>query len=280
MLNVRKLIYAGVVVSSIFVASVANTPSLITNYLNIVNVDGEVVKEKQQLSICPDGMAYVHGMMVKGDSEYIEALQNSVCADWISETFPERCAKFSERRWRKIVSNLDKKLMQFCIDYYEYPNQAGAKPQVYMTWEQASKNCESISKRLCTEEEWSFACEGEDALPYPYGYERDSTACNIDQDWIQPDYQKLFGSYWQEEVDRLWKGHSSGESKKCFSPFGVYDLTGNVDEFTVSNRSTGYISILKGGYWSKVRARCRPSTRAHNQWHRNYQLGFRCCSSI
>ena len=56
-------------------------------------------------------------------------------------------------------------------------------------------------------------------------------------------------------------------------------MTGNVDEITTSIRSTGYPSILKGGYWAKVRDRCRPSTRAHNQWYKNYQLGFRCCKN-
>ena len=54
-------------------------------------------------------------------------------------------------------------------------------------------------------------------------------------------------------------------------------MTGNVDEWTRSARSTGFSSILKGGYWGPVRARCRPATRAHNEDFIAYQQGFRCC---
>jgi len=80
------------------------------------------------------------------------------------------------------------------------------------------------------------------------------------------------------ELDRLWQGEPSGTRPKCRSPFGVYDLTGNVDEWTRSVNPTGYASILKGGYWGPVRARCRPSTRAHGEDFIDYQQSFRCCA--
>lgn len=57
-------------------------------------------------------------------------------------------------------------------------------------------------------------------------------------------------------------------------------MNGNVDEWTVSVLKSGYRSILKGGYWSVVRTRCRPATRAHNEEHEFYQQGFRCCTSL
>jgi formylglycine-generating enzyme required for sulfatase activity len=82
------------------------------------------------------------------------------------------------------------------------------------------------------------------------------------------------------EVDRLWQGEPSGASPRCKSPFGVYDMTGNVDEWTRSTRPTGYRSILKGGYWGPVRTRCRPSTRAHGEDYSYYQQGFRCCGDL
>ena len=55
-------------------------------------------------------------------------------------------------------------------------------------------------------------------------------------------------------------------------------MTGNVDEWTTSASATGRRSILKGGYWGPVRARCRPSTRSHGEQFRYYQMGFRCCA--
>jgi hypothetical protein len=79
------------------------------------------------------------------------------------------------------------------------------------------------------------------------------------------------------ELDRLWQGVPAGSLPKCKSPFGVYDTTGNVDEYTTSLSSKGSPAILKGGYWGPVRTRCRPSTRVHGPEHAFYQQGFRCC---
>lgn len=82
------------------------------------------------------------------------------------------------------------------------------------------------------------------------------------------------------EIDRLWQGEASGTRPRCRSVFGVYDLTGNVDEWTSSVRAGERPSILKGGYWGPIRARCRPSTRMHNENFTYYQQGFRCCRDL
>jgi formylglycine-generating enzyme required for sulfatase activity len=55
-------------------------------------------------------------------------------------------------------------------------------------------------------------------------------------------------------------------------------MTGNVDEWTASVHREGYRSVFKGGYWGPVRARCRASTRAHDEEFYFYQQGFRCCA--
>jgi sulfatase modifying factor 1 len=78
-------------------------------------------------------------------------------------------------------------------------------------------------------------------------------------------------------MDRLWQGRPAGASQ-CKSSFGVYDLTGNVDEWTTSASASGNAKVQKGGYWGPVRARCRPSTRSHGEHHKYYQQGFRCCA--
>src|SRR5262249_21707602 len=84
-----------------------------------------------------------------------------------------------------------------------------------------------------------------------------------------------------EEVGRLDKRLPSGELARCVSPFGVRDMTGNVDEWVLNERGKvddkPYRSTLKGGYWGPIRARCRPITSTHNEWFSFYQVGFRCC---
>jgi hypothetical protein len=147
-------------------------------------------------------------------------------------------------------------------------------------WYEARDACQSIGKRLCTQDEWTLACEGPEHLPYPYGYSRDATACNIDKDAIQVDESALKRPDKRAaEVARLWQGEASGSRPGCKSPFGVYDMTGNVDEWTVNETGNPHNSALKGGYWSWVRGRCRAVTAGHEESFRYYQIGWRCCAN-
>ncbi|HSO41171.1 MAG TPA: SUMF1/EgtB/PvdO family nonheme iron enzyme, partial [Labilithrix sp.] len=166
----------------------------------------------------------------------------------------------------------------FCIDDYEWPNKVGETPVVMKSWYEARDACQSVGKRLCSQDEWTLACEGPEHLPYPYGYVRDATACNIDKDAIQVDESALKRPDRRDaEVARLWQGEASGARERCVSPFGVHDMTGNVDEWTVNETGKPHQSALKGGYWSWVRGRCRAVTAGHEESFRYYQIGFRCC---
>ena len=154
-----------------------------------------------------------------------------------------------------------------------------------MNWWEANEKCHSLGKRLCTDSEWTLACEGKERLPFPYGYVRNAGACNIDRPYIVPDDDK-WGDPRQRpaEIARLDQRDPSGARESCVSPFGVYDMTGNVDEWVYNEsgyqKERPYVSGLKGGDWGPVRDRCRPMTTDHNQWHTGYQIGFRCCEDV
>src|SRR4030095_4533596 len=143
-------------------------------------------------------------------------------------------------------------------DRYEYPNQQGVYPVVMTNWIEASDACKLEGKRLCTESEWTLACEGGDQRPYPYGATRDPEACNIDRHYRLPDLQ-AFSDGWRvsKEVDKLDQRVPSGSMPGCVSTFGVYDMTGNVDEWVVNEEldkeKEEDISGLKGGYWGPIR---------------------------
>jgi len=236
---------------------------------------------EQTRGACPAGMVEVQGRKkALGDDEAMDDLQLTTCTDWIHHEFPERCAVYDQNKWREISKTFPTRQMHFCIDRFEYPNRKGDYPIVAVTWSEAAALCAARSERLCSEEEWTFACEGEEARPYPNGFVRDDTACVIDQPHIVVDEHALRdreSSAALLELDRLWQGQASGSRPRCRSPFGVYDMTGNVDEWTRSV-GTGRPSILKGGYWGPVRTRCLASTRAHEESYFFYQEGFRCCA--
>jgi hypothetical protein len=234
---------------------------------------------------CPAGMVEVQGLMRQDSNERgpVEFLQDETCTHWINHEFPARCARFDQDRWLAIARELPTSPMHFCIDRFEYPNLKGAYPLILVSWHEARALCEARSERLCSEDEWTFACEGDQALPYPTGFDRDEKACVIDRTWRQYDDRAFAvrgSDAARDEIDYLWDGEASGSRPACRSPFGVFDMTGNVYEWTRSTQHEGYASIFKGGYWGPVRARCRASTRAHNEDFMFYQQGLRCCADV
>lgn len=239
--------------------------------LDIARVTNAENGETEKSLGCPADMVEVEG-------DHCQVVEQ-ICEEYISEK-KDRCAKYRN----KVRCFGKSKSLHFCIDRYEYPNQAGTKPTVVVSYNEASELCASEGKRLCTADEWTQACEGPDHSPYPYGFERDATACNHDKPYIIPDdfaYQNPETR--AAEVTRLNQSEPSGSRPACASSYGVFDMTGNVDEWVHNEAGSvngpEFQSALKGGYWGPVRNRCRPMTTDHNQWHHGYQIGFRCCKN-
>jgi formylglycine-generating enzyme required for sulfatase activity len=199
------------------------------------------------------------------------------CLRWLvnEQGGVDRCAQFAPSGPCKAATV--KK--HFCIDRYEYPNKQGERPIVMKTWTEAQDICRAAGKRLCGDSEWTLACEGKHHLPYPYGRNRSARTCNIDKPLPQVDEKALNDPQRRAaELARLWQGEPSGTRRACTSPYGVFDMTGNVDEWVVNESGKPYRSGSKGGYWGPVRARCRPMTTAHGETFPFYQTGFRCCA--
>ncbi len=211
---------------------------------------------------CPADMALV-------DGDYCpEPILN--CLEWTDppgEYHEYRCAKYAKPTCR----SAKRSAMRFCIDKLEYTKSGEKLPLAHQSWTSAKGVCEAQGKRLCMEAEWQFACEGPDMHPYPYGdgLTRDATACNIDKtnlgranDLI--DYREVSGSH-----------------PRCVSPFGVYDMSGNIEEWATQetppdpkDRST-----MKGAWWLPGRNTCRARTVGHTEIYEGSQVGVRCCEA-
>jgi len=220
--------------------------------------------------LCGGGMVLVEGVFCPFVAHR--------CADWLDDD-RTRCARY---RPDLICEGRPSKL-RFCIDRYEYPNLRGVRPATMVDYFGAERACQVEGKRLCEAEEWTLACEGVGTWPYPYGLVRDKNICNIDRELLEPDLRSFARPREVSvEVERLDQRVPSGALAGCVSAFGVYDLTGNVDEWVHNRRgdrgAAPYDTGLKGGYWGPIRARCRPMTTSHNGWFRFYQAGFRCCA--
>ena len=180
--------------------------------------------------------------------------------------------------------------MAFCIDRYEYPNLDQALPAAAITFEQAEQACGAEGKRLCTEKEWTLACEGTDWTPYPSGYELAPDVCNVSA--VRPSAgQSARRAATANETGRLPAADRavsaafaaidrrtpSGALERCVSSFGAYDLSGNVAEWVRAEGTGHFRTGLKGGDFGGPAVPCRAVKKTAVAHLRSYGTGFRCC---
>ncbi len=209
---------------------------------------------------CPVDMVQASGVRC--------AIPEQRCKRWLPRLSAGQkiaCAEFAE----PVECSGPKRKMNFCIDRYEFQPKGYRFPLTHVNWTEAQNLCSKMEKRLCFEDEWEFACEGEAAVPYPYGFVRDGKKCNHDF----PEEQLVTAP--DVFIDRRV---ANDALPQCKSPFGVFNLVGNVDEWTTRyNRKTPKRSILRGGWWLIGRNRCRAATDNHSEIYAGMQTGFRCC---
>lgn len=167
-----------------------------------------------------------------------------------------------------------KNLSKFCIDKYEFPNQRNVMPTRTISWSEARDACEKVHKRLCSENEWERACKGPWSTmvnqQYPYGAAWKINACNV----------KNFNSLTDE--DKSADEAEAGGFPDCVSSEGVYDLTGNLQEWTSSKgHNASEKNILKGGSYltPKFQSRCS-FVREEAPTYKQDDIGFRCCKDL
>jgi hypothetical protein len=145
----------------------------------------------------------------------------------------------------------------FCMDKYEWPNKKGALPRSYVSVYQAMDTCAAAGKRLCTADEWTIACTGPYGWKYPYGASYELYAC----------------------VTNDTTARKSGSKSECRGYFDVYDMSGNLAEWTStrSNKNRQFYDVM-GGFWeSGQQSGCYDVRYSYFPQNRHNPVGFRCC---
>jgi hypothetical protein len=156
----------------------------------------------------------------------------------------------------------------------------GALPWRNLTRPEAEAACAARGKRLCREEEWQHACEAGVGNKFPYGNTYDPLACNgadYDFDCTPPNNNETV----------LPTGFDYGcppVADSCTADWGaaglVYDLSGNVKEWTGDETFTGSgLYRVRGGSFQNVSISltCQHSFIEFDDTVRLPSIGFRCC---
>ncbi|MCP4701660.1 MAG: SUMF1/EgtB/PvdO family nonheme iron enzyme, partial [Gammaproteobacteria bacterium] len=155
----------------------------------------------------------------------------------------------------------------------------GKRPVIAVSWKNAVKYCEWLSKqtgeeyRLLTEAEWEYACRAGSEADYCFGND-----------------EKQLGEYVWYDANSGGKMHPVGEKKP--NAWGLYDMHGNVYEWVHDRLGKGYYKspeenpmgpdsgasrACRGGSWDDSAPFVRAAYRiGHAPGYRLVYLGFRC----
>ena len=157
----------------------------------------------------------------------------------------------------------------------------GAVPQSYISQIQATAACAEAGKRMCTDNEWLAACHGSKKTQWPYGNTEKVGACNDRRDrhpaieYLESTdvFARLEHPCINQIPDTVFL---TGAKTECSTPEGVYDMVGNLHEWTADKAGT-----FRGGYYveAKLNGRgCDYVTVRHDAIYWDYSIGFRCCA--
>ena len=194
----------------------------------------------------------------------------------LSKPFYMGIYEITQSQWKAVMGT------EPC-DGKTFAKSGASNPATYISWDDASKFCETLSKKtgkkvtLPTEAQWEYSCRGGGKTPYYFGDDASSLG---EYAWY---HENTF------KKDELYP-HVVGQKK--VNAFGLYDMHGNVWEWCrdgydekfyanaknvdPENTTEAKYRVLRGGSWELSSVRCRAANRSrYSTDYRYYGLGFR-----
>ncbi len=165
--------------------------------------------------------------------------------------------------------------------YWDDPDyNAPEKPVTGVKWYEAQGYCEWANLRMPTEAEWEYAARAGRNNEYP------TSSGSISHD---------LANFWGVEGKDTWLNTPAPVGQFPPNPFGLYDMAGNVFEWTSSlyyrypyigtdgreDPEARYQRVMRGGSWQFSSGECRSSFRRNFAMHLRYDyVGIRVAKSM
>lgn len=155
-------------------------------------------------------------------------------------------------------------------------------PVVSVTWFGANTYCQVNGWRLPTEVEWERAARGDDERSYPWG---DSIASNQANYYNSRDlFEKIMGKQGDTTPVGYYNGRTYADGYTTLdsaSPYGLYDMAGNVWQWMGDNYEGVHYRYLRGGskadYAYNLRVYSRNNAAPQVE---SIHFGFRCAREV
>lgn len=258
---VAVVIISGIVFASIYMRQSTPQPNAAAQPVS------EIPKPAASIPSAPTGMVYVpvgEFMMGRDDGDEYERPAHKVTLKPffidVDEVTNEDYMKFIRATGRTPPKDIIKLKPRL--------------PVVEVTWDDATAYARWAGKRLPTEEEWEFAARGTDERRYPWG-----------NDWKEGMANTATSGM------NIWAEVGTYPGK---SPFGLFDMSGNVWEWTasqlkpypggsLSNKPTSDLRVIRGGAYDSDQNTATTTYRRGYPARGNYdyaKTGFRCAKDV
>jgi formylglycine-generating enzyme required for sulfatase activity len=173
--------------------------------------------------------------------------------------------------------------LRLVLDGQVFTARAGYEnhPMVLVTWFGARAYCQQYGWRLPSELEWEKAARGTDGRPYPWGDEIERENANF---YSSHDlFEKIVGGLGDTTPVGFYNGNSYEGFQTLYSvsPYGLYDMAGNVWQWTGDVYEDQHYRYLRGGSKADYEYNLRVWTRnSAGPEYYSPNVGFRCARDV